>query len=139
MAIEYGRLATSAVGGGARDARGSRIASPQWSVTLPAPSQRVGERRLQAPVQLDGVHPGRRPRQGHGQHAQARADLQHHVGGAHGGLADREVDQVLVEQEVLAEVRVGPDAVRGQAPHHAEALARGRRLRGRRSGRRWRW
>ena len=31
------------------------------------------------------------------------------------------------------------DAVRGQAPHHAEALARGRRLRGRRSGRRLRW
>ncbi len=110
VAIEYGRLATTAVGAGSRAPRSSFIASPQCRSTL-RPRRHTREHRLQAAVDLDRMDMRRRPCQPLRQHPFSRADLEHDVVGTELGVADDRVEQVLVGEEVLAE----PD--HGSGPH----------------------
>ena len=65
-----------------------------------------------------------RAREGRGQHPEPGADLQHDVARADARLAHGQVDQVLVEQEVLAELGVGAQAVGRQQPHDADPARR---------------
>ena len=78
--------------------------------------ERVAERRLERPVDLDDVHVRDPLREVLRQHAEPAADLEHHVvGGQRGGAGDH-VEQVRVDQEVLAEVALGADAERLHPP-----------------------
>src|SRR5262249_35172755 len=74
------------------------------------------ERRAQALVDLDRVDAGGRPGPPRGQRAEPWPDLEHDVVRPDPAPANGEVRQVLVEQEVLAEVRVRADAVLGEQP-----------------------
>ena len=81
---------------------------------------------LEAPVDLHRVHRAGRAREGGGQHPQAGAHLQHGVARADARLAHGQVDQVLVEQEVLAELGVGAQAMGREQPHDADPAPPGR-------------
>ena len=97
--------------------------------------ERIAQHGLEPDVDLDGVHeaggPGDRDREG----ADAGADLEHHIVGTDPRLAHRKVGEVLVQEEVLAELRVGSQAVRLQQACRTDPVgATSRRL-----WRRWRW
>ena len=77
--------------------------------------ERVAQGRLEPAVELDHVHVRGALGEVLRQHAEPAADLQHHVAGAElGGAADH-VEDVRVDQEVLAQLAVGPDAELAQA------------------------
>ena len=90
-------------------------ASARWSVALSNGPSASRERRLERAVDLDHVQVRHARRQVLGEHAQPAADLEHHVGRTElGGPADHAED-VVVDQEVLAELAVGPDLEPAQA------------------------
>ncbi len=85
--------------------------------------ERAAERRLEAAVDLDGVHVRAVPGQARRERAHSRADLERHVVGPQLGQPLDHAEQVVVHEEVLAEARVGPEAELGQ-PRERD-LARG--------------
>ena len=78
--------------------------------------ERLGERRLERAVDLDHVQVGDPRRQVLAQHAEAAADLEHDVRAIELRGAVDHAEDVVVDQEVLAELAVGPDPVCAQAP-----------------------
>ena len=85
--------------------------------------ERVAQGRLQLAVELDHVDVGRAIGEVLRQHAEPAPDLEHDVGGAElRGAADH-VEDVRVDQEVLAQLAAGPDAELAQA---AQARLRGK-------------
>ena len=84
--------------------------------------ERVAQGRLQLAVELDHVHVGGALGEVLRQHAEPAPDLEHDVGGAELGGAADDVEDVGVDQEVLAQLAVGPDAELAQA---AQARLRG--------------
>ena len=76
----------------------------------------LAQRRLQRAVHLDHVQVRHLRGEELGEHAEPAADLQHHVGRVElGGGADHAQD-VVVDQEVLAELPVGADPEGAQPP-----------------------
>ncbi len=85
--------------------------------------ERIAQRRLERAVELDHVHVRDALGQVLGQHAEAAADLEHDVGlGERGGARDH-VEQVRVDQEVLAQVALRADA---ELLHPAQARLDGK-------------
>jgi hypothetical protein len=78
--------------------------------------ERVAQRGLEAAVQLDDVDVRHALGQVLGQDAEAAADLEHHVGRVELGGAGDDVEDVRVDQEVLAEVALRADAERLHPP-----------------------
>ena len=76
-------------------------------------SRSAGSRRA---VQLDDVHVRHPLGEVLGEDAEAAADLEHHVLRAELGGAGDHVEQVRVDQEVLAQLAPGPDAERLHPP-----------------------
>ena len=103
----YGRLATSAVGGGPGSSW-MRSASAVTTVSRSARSGRraatvTGQQVGQPRVDLDGHDAGRRRQQPQGQRAQPGPDLEDDVVGPEAGGAHDPPDRVGVVQEVLPE------------------------------------
>ncbi len=120
-ATPYGRLATTFVGAGSRAARSSLTASAKCSVAFGCGVERVAQRRLEPAVELDHVDVRGPLGEVLGQHAEPAADLEHDVVGAQlRGAADH-VEDVRVDQEVLAELAVRADP---ELPHPAQARLR---------------
>ena len=72
--------------------------------------ERLGQRWLERPVHLDHVQMLHPRREVLAQHAEAAAHLEHHVACVElGGAADHAED-VVVDEEVLPELAVGPDS-----------------------------
>ncbi len=109
-ATPYGRLATTLVGAGSSASRSSLTASAKCSVVFSNGSERLPERQLQPAVELDHVHVRHALGQVLGQHAEPAADLQHHVLGRQVGEPADDLEDVRVDEEVLAQVAVRPDA-----------------------------
>jgi hypothetical protein len=84
--------------------------------------ERVAQRRLEPSVELDDVHMGGALGEVLRQHPEPTADLEHHVGGLELGGAADDVEDVGVDEEVLAQLAVGPDA---ELAHAAQARLRG--------------
>ena len=83
--------------------------------------ERVAQRRLEPAVDLDHVHVRGALGEVLGQHAEPAADLEHDVlGRERGGAADH-VEDVRVDQEVLAELAVRADP---ELAHAAQARLR---------------
>ena len=83
--------------------------------------ERLGEHGEHAAVELHGDHPLRAARELAGEGAQARSHLPDLVFGAELGRRDDGAQGGVVDEEVLAEVRVGAYAVaRQQTAHHPE-------------------
>ena len=87
--------------------------------------QLLGGQLEHARIDLDGDHGrgllGRQRRE----RAGARANLQHHVVGPDGGGVEEQVEQVQVDQEVLAVLVVRPNARLLEPPHEeGESLTR---------------
>ena len=117
-ATPYGRLATTLFGGRVerREVELDGVGEVQRGVRVRV--QRVPERRLQAAVELDDVHVPRALREVLAEHAEAAADLEHDVVlGQLRGAADH-VEDVRVDEEVLAQLAVRPDA---ELAHPADA------------------
>ena len=116
-ATPYGRLATTLSGGGSSVVRSSLTASPMCSVVLACGSSASRERGLEAAVELDDVDVARAFGEVLREHAEAAADLEHDVVvGQLGGAADH-VEDVRVDEEVLAEVAVRADAELAHPSH----------------------
>ena len=81
----------------------------------------VAQRLLEPAVELDDVHVARTLGEVLGEHAEAAADLEHDVLGAELGGARDHLEQVGVDQEVLAQLAVRADPER---PHAAQARLR---------------
>ena len=77
--------------------------------------ERLGERRLERAVDLDHVEVRHARREVLAQHAQPPADLEHDVGRLELGGATDHSEDVVVDQEVLAELAVGADLEAAQA------------------------
>ena len=77
--------------------------------------ERLGEWRLERAVDLHYVQMGHARRQVLAQHAKPAADLEHDVGPVELGRAVDHAEDVVVDQKVLAELAVGPDAELAQA------------------------
>ena len=71
--------------------------------------ERGRERGLEAAVDLDGVDERDALGEPGGEHAQPGADLEHDVGRVERQEAAGDPQDVVVDEEVLAEVAVGPD------------------------------
>ena len=84
--------------------------------------QRIAQRGLEAAVELDDVDVRDALREVLGQHAEPAAHLEHDVALVELRGARDHVEQVGVDQEVLAEVALGPDAERRET---AQARLRG--------------
>ena len=95
---------------------------------------RVAQRRLQPAVELDDVDVRGALGEVLGEHAEAAADLEHDVVAAELGGARDHVEQVRVDQEVLAELAVRADPERLMRRRLGCA---GRSLTSRTAGRRW--
>jgi hypothetical protein len=78
--------------------------------------ERVVERRLQRAVDLDDMEVLDARREVLGEDAQAPAHLEHDVVRRQLGGATDHLEQVVVDQEVLAELAVRADAELAQAP-----------------------
>ena len=116
VATLYGRFETSLPAGGSRAARSSASASPQWSSVRGI----VAQARLEPPVDLDRVHVRDAVGEEAGEHAAARADLEHDVAGVERREPLDHAEDVLVDEEVLAEPLPRRDVHR---PKAASALA----------------
>ena len=103
-------------GGGSRREMSRRIASPQWTVVRSIPV-RCG---LETFVDLDRVHVGDPLGEKAGQDAEPRPDLEHDVGAVELGEPLDHAEDVLVDQEVLAERLPRRDA---HSPKTASAFA----------------
>ena len=114
VATLYGRFETNAVGGGVERGRVEvdRVLEPHDDVV--AAGERGAQRRLEAPVELDRVHERRRVGEHRRHHAEPGPDLDHDVVGLELGQAERDADEVVVDQEVLAEPRVRHDPELGE-------------------------
>ena len=121
MAIWYGRLATSFPGAGSSscERKPERVAEDQLDV--PTAAQPLAQVRLQGAIELHRVHRRDTVGEVHGQNSQAGADLEHDVGGVELGEPARDAEDVLVHEEVLAELAVGRD---GEV--HSRAFSHGR-------------
>ena len=98
------RRASSARGRGSRDrAAGHR---PSGRVTF-GRGRDVAEVRFEPSVELDGVNVGALLGQHAGQGAEARADLEHDVGGVELGQPGDDAEDVVVDEEVLPERLLG--------------------------------
>ncbi len=96
-------------------------------------AERVAERGLERAVELDDVHVGAPLGQVLGEDAEPAADLQAHVVRSELGQPRDDVEDVRVDEEVLAEVALRPHAELAQAPqarlgrqvpgHHPNSLA----------------
>ena len=115
-ATPYGRFATTFVGTGSSAARSSLTASARWSVVFGCGSSASRSAGSSAAVQLDHVDVGDALREVLRQHAEAAADLEHDVVRAELRGPRDHVEQVRVDQEVLAEVALGADAERLHPP-----------------------
>ena len=102
----YGRFATSLRGGGSSAARSRRSASPQWTSVRGMPV----EVRLEPAVDLDRVDVRDALGEEARQHAEPGPDLEHDVGGVELGEPLDHAEDVLVDQEVLAEALARRDA-----------------------------
>ena len=107
-------MATNAVAGGSKAARSRRIASPQCTVTLSWPASVRVERLLEPPVDLDRVHVRAAPGEARRERADARADLERDVVGRERRQPLDHAEQVVVDEEVLPELAIGPQAELGQ-------------------------
>ena len=97
----YGRFATSFVGGGSSDGRVER------ERVLPVERRAAGCRarsRLERAVELDRVDVRDALGEVAREDAEARADLEHDVVGLEVGEAPDHAEDVLVDEEVLAEL-----------------------------------
>ena len=72
---------------------------------------------LERAIHLDHVQVGHPGRQVLGEHAEPAAHLQHHVAGVELRGAVDHTEQVVVDQEVLAELAIGAHVELAQAPH----------------------
>ena len=113
----YGRFATSLRGGGSSAATSSGSASPQWTVG----ALDAGEVRLERAVELDRVHVRDARGEEAREDAEAGPDLEHDVVGLELGEALDHAEDVLVDEEVLAERLPRRDA------HSPNAASRSRR------------
>ena len=124
VAMPYGRLATSFVGLRLERGEGHSSASPtgaRWSDA----GEQVAERRLERAVDLDGMDHrdavGEVPRED----AQARADLEDDVRAIERSEAADDPEDVLVDEEVLAEGLLGRDGhARPKQPRRSRASGR---------------
>ena len=94
--------------------------------------ERVAQRRLEPAVELDHVHVLGVVGEVLRQHAEAAADLEHDVVLVQLRGATDHVEDVRVDQEVLAQLAVGPDPelahpaqarLRGEVAHHPSSRA----------------
>ena len=109
-ATPYGRLATTLFGAGSSVVRSSLTASARCSVVFGCGSSASLQRGLEAAVELDDVHVRGAFGEVLAEHAEAAADLEHDVVlGQLRGAADH-VEDVRVDEEVLAQLAVRPDA-----------------------------
>jgi len=60
--------------------------------------------RFERPVDLDGVHPSHTIREVRGENPQTRPDLEDHVVGRQLGESPDDLEDVLIDQEVLAQI-----------------------------------
>ena len=109
VATLYGRLATSLPGAGleCREVEAERVAEVELDV-VPA-GEPLREMRLERAVELDGMDAVNALRQIVGQDSEAGADLEHDVVLLELREAPDHSEDVLVDQEVLAEVAIGCD------------------------------
>ena len=77
--------------------------------------QRPRQRRLEAPVDLDRVHVGAALGEARRQRADARADLERDVPGPERREPLDDAEHVVVDEEVLPQLAIGPQAELGQA------------------------
>ena len=87
---------------------------------LPA-GEPVGEVRLERAIELDSVDPRDPVGEIHGEHAEPRPDLEHDVIGVELGEPSDDAEDVLVDEEVLAELLLRQDVHDGR-PKHSAAL-----------------
>ena len=90
--------------------------------------ERLAQRRLQRAVDLDDVDVARQRGEVLGQHAEAAADLEHDVLRAELRRPVDDAEDVRVDEEVLAEVALGPDVELGEPAqtrlgHHRSSAA----------------
>ena len=78
--------------------------------------ERVAQRRLEPAIELDDVHVRRALGEVLAEHAEAAADLQHDVVGLEFGEPPDHVEDVRVDEKVLPELAVRPDAELTHAP-----------------------
>ena len=83
--------------------------------------ERIAQGRLESAVELDHVHVRGALGEVLRQHAEPAPDLEHDVGGVELGGATDHVEDVGVDQEVLAELAVRPHA---ELAHAAQARLR---------------
>ncbi len=109
VATLYGRFATSLPGAGLerREVETEGVAEVELDV-VPA-SEPFREVRLESAVELDRVHQTNALRQVVGQHSETWTDLEHDVLAVERGEPVDHAEDVLVDQEMLAEVAVRCD------------------------------
>ena len=106
VATLYGRFATS-FAASARARRGRAGARRRSGAGRCRGRRAPREVRLERAVELDGVDVGDALGEEARQHAEARPDLEHDVGGVELGEPADHAEDVLVDQEVLAELLLG--------------------------------
>ena len=121
-ATPYGRLATTLVGAGSSCGQVELHGVGEVERGIGVGVERVAQRGLEPAVDLHDVHVLRPVGEVLGQHPQPAADLEHDVVGAQLGRAPDDVEDVRVDEEVLAELAVGPDP---ELAHPAQARLRG--------------
>ena len=123
MAIWYGRLATSFRRRRVERLEWEREGVPEDELDVFAAGQRIAQVRLEAAVELDGVDEAHTFGEIRGEDAEAGADLEHDVFGSELREAARDAEDVVVDQEVLAEIAVGRDGQLHGRPKAAVAFA----------------
>ena len=127
-AMHVGRYATTFVGSGssAVQVEVERVGDVQRRVRVGL--ERLAQRRLQREVDLHDVDVARERGEVLGQHAEAAADLEHDVLRAELRRPADDAEDVRVDEEVLAEVALGPDVEVGEPAqtrlgHHRSSAA----------------
>ena len=117
-ATPYGRLATTFVGAGssARDVELHRVGEVERGVGVRV--ERVAQRGLERAVELDHVDVAHARGEVLAEHAEAAADLEHDVVGLQLRGARDDLEDVRVDQEVLAEVAL---RAHPEGPHAPQA------------------